>query len=1292
MQNIDFDWLMVSLASPDDILKWSHGSVEFADTVNYRTGKPRLKWLFCEAIFGPTKNYECSCGKYKGARYKWFVCERCGVEIAPARVRRERMGHIELSSPVVHVWYYKTTPTRIGLLLGLSIAEIEKILYFVKYIATIEFDDKKKATVVKSLEDMFKERLDHLEQVYADETQKAKQEKNKKDWAKSLINQLDEIYKENKFELEKEYSRIKSVISTLKPGSTILESDYRNFFNKFNHIFWFKSGSEAILELLSQVNLEKEIKIASEKFNTTKGEEKKKTFKLLRLLINLYVSNTRPEWMVMKYLPVIPPDIRPVISLEWGKTASADANQYYRRVVQRNLRLKKMIQVGMPDVVKKNEIRLLQESVNNLIIWDKSQWAAGGWRWWTARVFKSLTDKLSKKEGIFRQNLLGKRVDYSWRSVITVWPDLALDECGIPLYIAIRIFSPFVISKLIERWYANTPKQAEKMIREEELIALDILQEVIKGKYVLLNRAPTLHKLSIQAFKIKLVPGKTIRIHPLVCSWFNADFDGDMMAVHLPLSEYAQEEAKTIMSSKRNTLLPSSWAPSIVLSQDMILWVYYLTAQPLNEDHVCGYFKSANEVVYEYSKLWLNVNDVVLIKTTNWQTLKTTVGRCIFNMVLPSELQFMSTNQIDTNKQLKKSEIKVVMDMVYDIGGQDLLSDVADQLKQLGFQFAQQSAVTISAFDILSPEDKDSIIAAWDDKIRVLLNHWYNGFYSNEEKSALNQDIWLDVDNQIQKKIKDIYTKHPTNSYFMLADSKARGSFGTLSYLSGMRWLVQWASGKIIDLPIKSGYLEWYTPLEYFLWCHNSRKGRTDIALKTADSWYITRKLCDSNQEVIVKEYDCGSHEYVQFDKYSLQANGEHFVEVIYGRVLAEDLITSDGIILAKKWDIIDRKLVSMIQDVDIDTIKVRSSIGCKTINWVCQTCFGMDLSTRKIIDQWVAIGIIASQSLWERTTQLTLNSKHNKWVSAWGEDVTQWWLARVDELLEVRIPKAKGIVSPFDGVVRIAQDGKLQTIEIIAEEEKRVYFIKSDYNICVTKGDQLNKWSDYAIKGKSKLKVKEDWVVLETTKDQLVLWVYKSEKKTVSPGTRIKVAHNEKVIKWQILTTGALDLKDYKSIVWDIEVQKYVVNELQKVYIWASQEVNRKYMEIVVKQMFSRFLVESWGDSSFVPWSVVPYEEYLKVCDSLVQDGKDLPMGQRLIFWLTQVAKEWASWLSAASFQETVRVMVENSLKGAIDELGDLKSNVILGRPLPIWSNFKQTWTLETIDDEDMIEMDLAE
>lgn len=1282
MKKINFDGLMVNLASPEEILKRSHGSIEFADTVNYRTGKPRLKGLFCEATFGPVKPYECSCGRYKGVRYKWFICERCGVEITTPRVRRERMWHIELASPVVHVWYYKTSPSRIWLLLDLANTEIEKILYFVKYITVYEVDDKKKESAIESLTASYQQKIEELDRVYKEEIEDTKD--------KSHIANLDAIYKENKVELDKEFARMKSIINSLKKGSTILESDYRNFLNKFNNIFWFKSGSEAIHDLLASIDLQKSIDETSEKYRTSKWEQKKRLFKLLRLLINLYISNTRPEYMIIKYLPVIPPDIRPVISLEGGRLATSDANQYYRRVIQRNLRLKKMIQVGMPDIVKKNEIRLLQESVNNLLVWDKTSWVTG--RWWSNRVFKSLTDRLSKKEGIFRQNLLGKRVDYSWRSVITVWPNLKLDECGIPLYIAIRIFSPFVVAKLIEEWYAHTPRQAEKLIKDEDPIALDILQDVIKDKYVLLNRPPTLHRLSIQAFKIKLMPGKTVRIHPLVCKWFNADFDWDQMAIHLPISEKAQQEAKDIMSSIKNTLKPASGAPVIELTQDMILWVYYLTNsnQDDGDDKIVWFFDNLEDVINNYNRDNLNLYDQIVVKYHE-DTITTTVWRVIFNQLLPADMRFVNDGKINTTWLIWKKEIKAIMDTIYDIWWQEMLVEVADSFKNYGFKFATKSTVTTSLFDMLSPEQKDHIIREGEDKIQSLQNNRYSGFYSHDEKSKLTQNIWLSINEEIQKMVKSLYQENKHNSLYMLVDSGARWSFSTLSFLNGMRWLLQWASGKVVDLPIKSSYREWYTPLEYFLWCHNSRKWRTDIALKTADSWYITRKLCDSTQENIVREEDCGTSDYIIFNKYELEANNENFSNVIYWRVLAQDLYDDNNIQIAPAGTMIDKKILDIIEKSEVDQVSVRSALVCHTVSGVCQKCFGMDLATRSLIDFWVAIGIVASQSLGEPTTQLTLDSKHNKSFTGADSDITLWWLERVNELLEVRTPKLRGIISPFDGSIRVTQEWKLQAIEIVAEEERKNYYLKDGYSVIVKKWDVLSKWWDFAIKGRSKMKVKEQGVILEVNKDHVVFWVYKSEKKVLSPGTSLKVKNNQKVIKWQILTSGALDLNEYKEIMSDIDVQRYMVNELQKVYIWASQDVNRKYMEIVIKQLFSKVLISDWGDSSFVPGSEVTYEEYLKVCDQLTAEWKLPPKWNRLINSLTQVAKKASSWLSAASFQETVRVMVENGLKWSIDELADLKSNVILGRPLPIWSNYKKMiWLDEDVVEEDSISLEI--
>lgn len=659
MEKSHFDGLMVTLASPENIAKWSFGSVDSPDTINYRTGKPKPRGLFCEAIFGPMKNYECGCGKYKGVRYKGIVCERCGVEVTTSRVRRERMGHVELAAPVIHVWYIKATPSRIGLLLNLSVNEIEKILYFVKYVLVGEVSEAQKKEIFKRLEADYKTKLDEIEALYKEESANATKK-----------NDVEKLYNENKTTLEKEFNRIKSVVANLRTGATILESDYRNIFWRFDDILSFKSGSEAIYKLLSNINVEKEIKDLIKDFGTFKGEAKNKALKLMKLLINLYISGVKPEWMVIKNLPVIPPDLRPVVQLDGGRFASSDVNLFYRRVLMRNIRLKKMIQVGMPDVVKKNEIRLLQESINNLIIGEKAGAAKAGSG---IKVFKSLTDMLSGKEGIFRKNLLGKRVDYSGRSVITVGPHLNLDECGLPLYIAVKMFTPFIIGKLIERKIVYTPKQAEKLIKEENPISLKILEEVIKDKYVLLNRAPTLHRLSIEAFKIKLMPGKTIRLHPLVCSSFNADFDGDQMAVHLPLSEEAQREARDLIAADKNILKPSSGEPTLTHHQDMTLGIYHITDNHTTNPRFAGIFTNYEQVKARYYSNEVHLRDTIKFMHDG-QYIETTVGRVLFNDLLPEKIRFK-------NETITKKGIKKILDEIYDNYDMDVVVKVADKLK-----------------------------------------------------------------------------------------------------------------------------------------------------------------------------------------------------------------------------------------------------------------------------------------------------------------------------------------------------------------------------------------------------------------------------------------------------------------------------------------------------------------------------------------------------------------------------------------------------------------------------------
>lgn len=1253
--NSKIDWLMVSLASPDQVLKRSNWAVEKPDTTNYRTGKPTLKWLFCESIFGPVKSYECSCGKYKWARYKWIVCEKCGVELTSSKVRRERMGHIELASPVVHIWYYKASPSRIWLLLDLTHTDIEKILYYVKYIVVNNVDDKKVKVITWELDKILAGRLKELDEVYNKELDLA----NKSDNAMSL-KVLEKAYEENKSALSIEFNRISWIIKSLKKWSTILESDYRNFFYRYTDIFDMKSGAEAIQELLAYVNIEEEIQKVTEKFKNSKWEERKKIFKLLRLLINLHISEIRPEWMIIKQLPVIPPDLRPIVQLPWGKNATTDVNNFYRRVIQRNLRLKKMIQVGMPDIVKKNEIRLLQESVNNLIIWDKTT-TGKTWGIGKNRVFKSLTDMLGGKRWIFRMNLLGKRVDYSARSVITVWPELKIDECGLPIYIAIRIFSPFVISKLLERQVCHTPRQAEKMIKEEAPVALQILQEVIKDKYVLLNRAPSLHRLSIQAFKIILMTGKTIRIHPLVCKAFNADFDGDNMAVHLPISEEAQAETKELISAKLNILKPASWEPIVSPEKDMILGTYYMTfIEDLENKSHMWFYNSEETVIIAYESNKLKINDVIMYKFED-QVIKTTVWRVIFNNQLPERIKFK-------NDTINSKVIKKILDETFDVYGPEIAMELADKIKSLWFIYATKSCLSANIFDMMTPATKQQHIWVWDERSKVIQTGRYRWFLSENEKSTLIQQNWLSVSKELQADLQHYYKTG--NDFKTMVDSWARWSMGNLMQMSWIKWLVVWPSGRVIELPIKTSYTEWLSPLEYFISAHGARKWRADTALRTADAGYLTRRLCDSTQEVIVKVNDCNTEDYITVSRYD-----ESYLDYINGRVAAEDIIWSTLNVIVAKGELIDKKSIQAIQSEWVELIKVRSPLNCNVVNWVCQKCFWTDLSTRKLIKIGTPIGIIASQSLWEPGTQLTMNTRHA------GGAATEKWdiiggIDRVNELLEARTPTRKAIVSPYDGKVSIHYVGKNIEIEIIWQSEKKMYYIKEELKIWVKLWEVVKKWTVIASKWTTKIKANEDWEVLEIKKDSITIWCKNVFKKELSSGTLPKVKDWQNVTKWQTLTSGLLDPRELQVILWDLAAQVYIVSEIERVYREQAQSINKKYIEIIVKQMFSKVLIEDSWDSTFIPGSIAKYEDFIKVNQKLEAENKLQSVWHRMIFGLTSIAKESDSRLSSASFQETVRTMVENSLKWSIDYLNDLKSNVILGRLLPIGKNFK--WELE--------------
>ena len=870
MNKTKFDGLMVTLASMEEVAKWSHGVVDNPDTVNYRTGKPKQSGLFCESIFGPVKNFECSCGKYKGVRYKGIVCERCGVEVTSSRERRVRMGHVDLASPVVHVWYKNSPSGGIHQLLQLSANEIDKILTFVKYVVVKEVDEAVKDQIKEKISTDFEATMQELDELFKKETASEKDTKK--------LAEAKKLYEENKASLEAEFGRVKSLVADLKFGATVLESDYRNIFSQFSKLVSFASGPEGILKMLQAIDVEKEIKKRVKEFPSIRSaDQKKKAMSLIKLLINLYVSGVKPENMIIRKLPVIPPDIRPVVQLDGGRFASSDVNLFYRRVLMRNIRLKKMIQVGMPDIVKKNEIRLLQESINNLLVGEKN---AAGKAGAGIKVFKSISDMLSGKEGVFRKNLLGKRVDYSGRSIITVGPDLKLSECGLPIYIAVKMFTPFIIGKLIEKKIVYTPKQAEKLIKEGNLTALKFLEEVIKDKYVLLNRAPTLHRLSIEAFKIKLMPGKTIRLHPLVCPAFNADFDGDQMAVHLPISDEAQKEARELIAADKNIIKPGSGEPTITHSQDMVLGIYFLTDffNPKYPDynteeewkekiHPVARFASFDEVMAAFNNKQVQLKDKIVVLDGN-EVLETTVGRVIFNSILPENYPYV-------NRKMGNKDLKRLLSEVFDKYDMETTVKVADAIKDYGFKYSTIAATSINVLDMKVPKEKEDLLRAGDLETNTVLKYFYKGFFSEAEKHRLIVKIWTAVKKDVEVNLKSIIGAG--NNLYTMIDSGARGSQTHLTQISGMKGLVVNPQGEIIELPIKSSFVEGLKPIEYFISAHSGRKGKADTALRTAESGYLTRKLCDASQEMIVREDDCGSTESILYTREEAEIKGEKF-------------------------------------------------------------------------------------------------------------------------------------------------------------------------------------------------------------------------------------------------------------------------------------------------------------------------------------------------------------------------------------------------------------------------------
>ncbi len=962
--------ISISIAKKEDILAQSHGEILISETINYRTQRPERGGLFCEQIFGPRKNYECACGKYKRIRYKGIICERCGVEVTTSQVRRQRMAHIELASPVAHIWFLKSVPSRVGLMLDIPVKKLDQVVYFAAYLIIDVHEDFRKDALA-SLEDRFKQTRNEMQKEFTGMLNEAKIAHEAGEMKEKAVREMERSCEEKMDELDEEYREMRDKLNALTSGTVISELDYRLLMERFPQVFVGGTGAEAIRQLLDRVDLAALIQSLQKDVKIAPKSKEKKLLQKLRLSIDLFSSNQHPRDFIMEALQILPPDLRPMIQLDGGRMASSDLNDLYRRVINRNNRLKKLIQLGAPEVILKNEKRMLQESVDALISGSVRS-SRSGYAMANKRKLKSLTDILKGKQGRFRQNLLGKRVDYSGRSVIVVGPQLEMDQCGLPKTIALTLFRPFVIGKLIEREYAFNVKHAEKIIEENTKEVWDALEEVIEGKYVLLNRAPTLHRLGIQAFRPTLVEGKAIHLHPLTCVAFNADFDGDQMAVHLPLTPEAQREARELMATSANMLNPSNGEPIVSPTQDMILGCYYLTKEATDsfKDNIFGSFDDAS-IAFMNGEITLHTQ----IRVRNWVPLTkdgpyTTYGRMIFHAALPAGYPFQNVTM--TKKQLSK-----LLSAIFEIHGTEATAVVANEIKNIGFKYATMSGLSISESDMLTPDNKGEILEKATEKVRTIQSMAYEGFLTDDERYEQSIRIWSQAKNVIESEMKKVFPKE--NHIYHFIDSGARGSWGNVTQLCGMKGLVASPSGKTIELPIKSNFKEGLTALEYFIATHGGRKGKADTALKTAQSGYMTRRLVDAAQNILVRELDCGTLHYEEVEREVAKSVvfQESFEERIYGKVLAKDL-TEGNEVLAKKGDIIDQTLLKIILAAKMPTIPVRSMLTCETHEGVCQHCYGMDLARNRIVDIGTPVGIVAAQSIGEPGTQLTMRTFHS--------------------------------------------------------------------------------------------------------------------------------------------------------------------------------------------------------------------------------------------------------------------------------------------------------------------------
>ena len=1175
-QPMTFDAIKIGLASPEKIREWSHGEVKKPETINYRTLKPEKDGLFCERIFGPSKDWECHCGKYKKIRYKGVVCDRCGVEVTKSSVRRERMGHIELAAPVSHIWYFKGIPSRMGLILDLSPRTLERVLYFANYIV-------------------------------------------------------------------------------LDPGNTNLqlkqvltEREYQEAREQFGDTFRVGMGAESIKELLQSIDLEAESVELKAGLKDATGQKRARIIKRLEVVEAFRESGNRPEWMIMDVVPVIPPDLRPMVQLDGGRFATSDLNDLYRRIINRNNRLKRLLELGAPDIIVRNEKRMLQEAVDALIDNGRRGRPVTGPG---NRALKSLSDMLKGKSGRFRQNLLGKRVDYSGRSVIVVGPELKIYQCGLPKEMAIELFKPFVMKELVANGTAHNIKNAKKMVEKVQPEVWDVLEDVIKEHPVMLNRAPTLHRLGIQAFEPILVEGKAIKLHPLVCTAFNADFDGDQMAVHLPLSVEAQAECRFLLLSPNNLLKPSDGGPVAVPSQDMVLGIYYLTQERPGSKGEGGYYKSLNEAILAYENGYLTLQSRIHVRRKKTMpngevvtgTVESTLGRFLFNEILPQDLGFVDRSVpgneliLEVDFHVGKKQLKQILEKVINTHGQTKTAEVLDDIKATGYKYSTRAAMTVSISDMTVPPQKPQMIEQAQETVDKITRNFKRGLITEEERYKEVVETWKQTDDELTKALLNGLDKY--NNIFMMADSGARGSDKQIKQLAGMRGLMADTTGHTIELPIKSNFREGLDVLEYFMSAHGARKGMSDTALRTADSGYLTRRMVDVSQDLIVRETDCCENRdeisgmYVE-SFVDGKEEIEGLQERITGRFSCETIKNKDGEVIVKANHMITPKRAARIMKEGVDNqtggsiekVKIRTILTCKCKVGICAKCYGANLATGEPVQVGESVGIIAAQSIGEPGTQLTMRTFHSGGVA--GGDITQG-LPRVEELFEARKPKGLAIITEIAGTANLNDTKKKREIIVTNKEtgESKAYLIPY--------------------------------------------------------GSRIKVADGAELEAGDELTEGSVNPHDILRIKGLRAVQDYMIQEVQRVYRLQGVEINDKHIEVIVRQMLKKIRIEDNGDTELLPGTMVDFLEYEDINEQMEAEGKTPAEGKQVLLGITKASLATDSFMSAASFQETTKVLTEAAIKGKVDHLVGLKENVIIGKLIPAGTGLKRYSNIKLSTDD---------